>query len=226
MKNILLSLGIILLASCGNNITPETQIPPPPPKADSAEKNMNNVDNGISNTISSNVRLEEKIKTQNQVILEQKMSIKNAIAKAEKMQEQILANEAITQIQTLDLIKELENADARNLFLEKENDELEKIRKEQELILKKLKDEFNFAQTKVIAKEKEADDLRNQNSFLAKNLQEKNIDVEKLQQELSKVKADAAKYKVYRNWVIGLAVALVLYIILTFVIKFYSPFKI
>ena len=218
-----LLIPILIISSCITSTTPKVDIPPPPKLVESVVPSLKKVSDGIDKTIETNKKIDDKIKEQRSTVLEQKLSIVETIAKVERLQEKIISDQLIKEIEILDIVTELKAIETRNLFLEKQNSELDAIRTEQEAILKMTKEDASITYKKLLDKENEANELRNQNSFLSKNLQLKNSEVEKLKTELSKEKIKAAKASVYKNWIIGLVSAFVGWVIIKNILMIYFP---
>lgn len=225
MKKIIYILPLIfILGSCTNKVVNNpNDVPTAPPKVESVIPHVVTVDNKLDKLKESNVKLEEKIKNQNKTILDQKMALQNAIVQAEKLKEKILANEALQEIDALNIIEQLNRAGERNLFLEKQNEELEKIRKEQDLLLVETKNKLNDAIIQLTLKETEASNLRLQNEYLS-NLVTKNQDsIKTLNEQLDKSNAKAATASVYKRWVIVIVAIVIAWIILKNVLMIYFP---
>lgn len=225
MKKLLYILPIIfILGSCTNKVvTPSNDVPTTPPKVESVIPSITTVDNRLDKLKESNVKLEEKLKSQNQTILEQKMALTNAISQTQKLREKILANEALLEIDAMNIIDQLEKAGERNLFLEKQNEELEKIRKDQDSILIETKIKLSDALVRISMKESEASTLRSQAEYLGTLVSKNNANIIELNKQLDKANKTAASAGVYKHWVIGIIVAVVLWTILKNVLMIYFP---
>ena len=214
MKRILILLASVSLVSCGTKIPVISNAPIVAP---SAVHDMENTQNGIDSSLGENEKIKEKIKKQQEIINGQKNEIDKAITRAKIIEQKAKINEKINQEEAFLLVDQLNKVRERNMFLELEATKMAEINENQSKILEKTKADAKETLKKLLVTENEANELRTQNEYLAKNLQEKNNEVLKLTKELSSA-------KVYKNWVIGLASAFVLYFILTLVIKFYKPF--
>lgn len=225
MKKLLYTLPIIfILGSCTNKvITPVNDVPSPPPKVESVIPTVITVDHNLDKLKETNVQLEEKLKNQNKTILDQKMAIQNAITQAEKLKEKILANEALKEIDAINLIEQLHQAGERNLFLEKQNEDLEKIRKDQDLTLSDTKNKLNDALVRLAQKESEVMNLRNQNEYLSSLVTKSNENVKILNSQLDKAQKTAATASVYKHWVIGLVVVFVAWVVIKNILMVYFP---
>lgn len=225
MKKLLYILPVIfILGSCANKVVvPSNDVPPPVAKTESVIPTVQEVDTKLDKLKETNVQLEEKLKNQNKTILDQKMAIQNAITQTEKLKEKILANEALKEIDALNIIEQLNQAGERNLFLETQNEELEKIRKEQDVVLLNTKTKLNDAMFKLVQKESEAITLRNQNEYLGTLVTKNNENIKSLNSQLDKAQKTAASAGVYKHWVIGIIVTLIAWIILKNVLMIYFP---
>jgi hypothetical protein len=198
-------------------------IPVAPPIRESVVPYLEKVSGGIDKSLESNTKIDSKIKEQRDTVLRQKITITETITKVERLRDKVLAEEAIKEIEVIDIISDLKIIESRNLFLEKQNSELEDIRKDQEAILQMTKTDASITYRKLMDKENEANELRSQNTFLANNLNIKNKEVETLKQKLEKEKVKSARAGVYRNWIIGLSVGFVAWLIIKNILMIYFP---
>lgn len=204
----------LMFASCSPDIPVEPNSPISTP---SAVENLENTQNGIESSLSENEKIKEKIERQQEIINNQKNEIDQAITRAKIIEKKAKENEKISSEEAFQLVNQLNKVRDRNMFLEIEVDKINKINKNQNEILIKTKKDAQETLKKLIAKENEAKELRSQNDYLSKNLKNTNNEILKLTKNL-------ASAKVYKNWVIGLAIAFALYFIITVVIKIYKPF--
>ena len=116
-----------------------------------------------------------------------------------------MAKQAITELESLNLVNEIKKVKVRNLFLENQNSEFDKLVKDQSEALKITKLSAEATELKLRNKEQEANQLRDQNTFLGKNLNSKNAEVENLKNSLTKEKQISASAKVYRNIIWAIA---------------------
>jgi hypothetical protein len=190
---------------CALKTTAPVAIPVAPAVSESALKDLNKVKVGIDTSIDSNAKIDSKVKEQLQKVLEQKLSIEDALSQAEKINEKVLAKQAITELDSLNLVNEIKKVKVRNLFLETQNTEFDKLVKDQSETLKITKLSAEATELKLRNKEQEANQLREQNTFLSKNLNDKNVESENLKKALTKEKQISASAKVYRNiiWTIA-----------------------
>jgi len=224
MKYIALLLSCAFLASC-STVKPVVDVLPIPAKPESSLPIVKTVDKDVSTLIVQNTQLSKKLETQKQNITEQKREIVEAIASAEKIKEKALAQVAITEIEAIDLIDQLNKIDSRNMFLEKENTELNKVNQEQEGTLREVKLNLTNAQSQIAVVEADSNAIRERLQATDKVLSNKNVEMEKLKGELTKEKQKSATASVYRNWVLGLASILILWIVLKVVVTIYFPFS-
>jgi hypothetical protein len=214
---------IFLLFGCSKDITPPVVIPIAPVKIESVVPQFNKISVGIDSTIKSNLKIENKIKDQHKELSIQQLAILEAIAQADKFKEILLVNKCISEIDSINFINNLRSIETRNLFIEKQNIELEELRKEQSEILKMTKEDASITYRKLLDKEQEANSLREQNDYLGKNLIVKSNEVVQLQKDLEKEKIKSAKATVYKNWVIGLVTIFILWLIIKNVLMVYFP---
>jgi hypothetical protein len=214
---------VFLLFGCARDITPPMAIPVAPIKKESVVPHFNKISVGIDSTIKSNLKIENKIKDQHKELSIQQLAILEAIAQADKFKEILLSNKCISDIESVNFVNNLKSIETRNLFIEKQNIELEELRKEQSEILKMTKEDASITYRKLLDKEQEAISLREQNDYLGKNLIAKNNEVEQLRKDLEKEKIKSAKATVYKNWVIGLATSFILWLIIKNVLMMYFP---
>jgi hypothetical protein len=213
-----------MLMGC-QNTTPPVAIPVPPPVAESALKDFSKVKMGIDSSISTNIKIDEKVKEQLKNVIDQKASIQDALDQAQQINDKVLAKQVITEIEAINLVSEIKKIKVRNLFLETQNSDFNKLVNEQANILTITKLGAVDTESKLRNKEQEANQLRDQNTFLAKNLDVKNKESENLKDALTKEKEISASAKTYRNivWVIvGVWIA---WTILKNIISLYSPIK-
>lgn len=217
-----LVVAVMLISGCAKD-TPPVAIPVSPPTKESVVPSLRKVSDGIDRSLDSNSKIDSKIRELNDTVLKQKLTISETIAKAEKIREKALAEQLIKEIELIEIITSLKTIEQRNLFLETQNSELETIRKDQEAILKMTRDDASITYKKLIDKENEATQLREQNAFLSTNLNLKNQEVETLKKDLSKEKVKSARANVYRNWIFSLVGGFVLWIIIKNVLMVYFP---
>lgn len=213
-----------VFTSCAVRTQPAI-VPPAPPKVESVVPTFNKVDKGISDTLTENVKLGEKLKEQQKIVQEQKDGIAEAISQAEKIKVKAAANEQVSEVEAVNLINELHTVEARNMFLETQNTDLTKIKDDQEKILKDTKDQSSDALHKLFNKENEANNLRDQNGFMGDQLTTMNSNLAKVQQDLENTKVKAARAEVYRRWIIGLVAAFAIWTVAKNIIMAYSPIK-
>ena len=221
-KYLYLLISCAFLTSCAT-IKPVVDIMPIPPKPESSLPMVKNADKEVDNSISKNVELSKKIEAQKQNITEQKKDIVEAIASAEKIKEKALAQKAITEIEAVDLIDQLNKIDSRNMFLETANGDLNKTTVDQEKSLRLVKESLSIAEAQIAVVENDANNLRDRLKATNDVLSNKNVEIETLKNNLTKEKQISASALVYKRWVIGLASFLVLWIIAKVVLTIYCP---
>jgi len=223
MKKILILLSTLVVIGCNPRELPNPIIPPPPKQTESVIPTVKQAKVDVDETIINNVKIGDKLGENKQTVSDQKLSIIEALTQAEKIKEKALAKVAISELEVLDLISELKKVEARNLFLEKQNDELSKLSKDQEKILKIIKDTLDKTEKLAYNKEEEAYTLREQNVYLSKNLTDKSQESESLKKQLTKEKEVSASAKVYKNWVIGLVSAFIAWLVIKNILMIYFP---
>ncbi|MBF0207901.1 MAG: hypothetical protein HQK53_13540 [Oligoflexia bacterium] len=211
-----------LLFGCARDIPP-VAIPVAPIKRESAAPHFIKVNSGIDSTIKSNTKIGEKIKEQKRELVAQKLTITETITEAEKLLSMLKDYKCVSDIEIINVVDGLHVIETRNLFLEKQNNELEALRYEQEEILKMTKEDATITYRKLLDKENEADALRDQNDYLGKNLKLKNEEAETLKQKVKDVEVKLAKANVYKYWVWGLVGGFLLWTIIKNVLMIYSP---
>jgi chromosome segregation ATPase len=226
MKNKLLTIIIILqsfiIIGC-KTTTPPVAIPVPPSMVPSVVPQLVKVKDGIDNSLTKNTKIEGKIKDQKVEISNQQASILDAIKRAESIKKDLEASKPITEVESTKFIELMHQIKTRNLFIEKQNEELETIRKEQEVVLKIAKEDAAKTHTKLVEKEYEASSLRDQNNFLGRNLLIKSNEAEALKKEVSKKEIALAKANVYKHWVWGLIGGFIAWTIIKNLLMFYFP---
>ena len=225
MKRSLTLLSSLLLVNCAAKTLPPVAIPIAPPISESALKDLSKVKSGINESLSKNSKLDEKIKDQLKNVIDQKESIQNALDQAQKINDKVIAKQSITEQESFNLVTEIKKVKVRNLFLETQNIDSANLIKEQSLVLKVTQVGADDVEVKLRNKEQEANQLREQNKFLGNNLDIKNIESENLKKDLSKEKVKSAQAGVYRNWILGLVGAFLLWTVVKNVISIYSPIK-
>jgi DNA repair exonuclease SbcCD ATPase subunit len=218
MKKILIPLLGLFLIGCSPKIS---VIPKAPIVSESALKDLKNTQTGIDDSLDDNKKIKEKLKTQEKTIYSQKMEIEEALVQAEKIKEKVKKLEQITNEDTYMLVEQLKKVHTRNLFLETETKELVNTNENQLKILEDTKKDAQKTLEKLVKAESELGELRNQNAHLAGNLEKQNNEVLKLSEDL-------ATASVYKNWIIGVVVFIIVliiaYIVLAVVKKTVNPF--
>lgn len=212
----------MLIINC-NPKNPPVNIPPPPKQSETVVPHLHKVETGVDSSIEQNSKMDEKIKQQKTNVKEQQLTIEETIAYSEKLRERIKSNQAIYEIEVLNILNGLKKIQTRNLFLEKQIDEMDLIISNQSTILAKTKKDVEITYKKLIDKENETTELRSQNQFLSENLKIKSVEVEKLKENLNKEKEKTANAKVYKTWVIWIIVGIVVWIILRNLLMIYFP---
>ena len=221
----LIFLSIFYIFGCASKDTSSSIIPPAPIKTESPLPNIGKIKVDIDNTIDNNTKIEYKINDNSKTVLDQKVSILEALAQAEKIKQKALSKIAISELEAITLIKELKKVEARNLFLEQQNGELSEYNKEQQKILKVIKDTLQKTEIQITNKDEETRQLREQHVYLTSNLILKNNEFENSKIQLQKEKQISASALVYKNWIIAIVVGFILWTIIKNIIMIYSPIK-
>lgn len=218
MKKILIPLLGLFMISCSPKIS---VIPKAPIVSESALADLKNTQTGIDDSLDDNKKIKEKLKTQEKTIYSQKMEIEEALVQAEKIKEKVKKLEKVTNEDTYMLVEQLKKVHTRNLFLETETKDLVKTNENQLKILEDTKKDAQKTFEKLVKAESELGELRNQNAHLVGNLEKQNNEVLKLSEKL-------ATASVYKNWIIGVAIFIIIliiaYIILAVAKKTINPF--
>lgn len=223
--NKILILSVFFLASCAKDVSPTVNLPPTINKEESVIVSADKIESKVKETENKNKELADTIQQQSHIVFQQRLEIEDALAQAEKLKNKIESDQVITELETTSLIDKIKQVQTRNLFLENKNKELESIKNEQSTSLKELIEDVNDAKQKIILKEKETDSLREQNGYFRAQITDNIDDIKNLQKQLDKQKQISAKASVYRNWIIGLVVAFVLWTIVKNIIMIYSPIR-
>lgn len=218
MKKILIPLLGLFMVSCSPKIP---IIPKATIVSESALKDLKKTQTGIDDSLDDNKKIKEKLNTQEKTIYSQKIEIEEALVQAENIKEKVKKLEQITNEDTYMLVEQLKKVHTRNLFLETETKDLVKTNENQLKILEDTKKDAQKTLEKLVKAESELGELRNQNAHLAGNLEKQNNQVLKLS-------ADLATASVYKNWIIGVVVFIIIliiaYIILAVAKKTINPF--
>ena len=213
MKHLFILLIPFLFVACGNKTTPPVAIPVAPPVTESAKPSLERTQKDIDGSLEDNVKIREGLEDQQKTVKEQRENISEALVQAERIKEKALAAQLISELEAMSLINELKKVESRNLFLEKQTEELVKNNENQKRLLDDARKNAKETMDKLIAKENETRELREQNKFLAKNLDLKNKEVQaatKEKEKLIKQKADAMVYKKLFWYAIGIFILLLI----------------
>jgi hypothetical protein len=221
-KLILFSILAMLGACTPTTVTP-MNIPKGVPVAESARPRMEETQKGIDRSIEQNIKAQEKIKAQNQALIEQRINISEALIQAEKIKEKALAQQAVTELEAVNLVNELKKIETRNLFLEKENKALGEGIYNQVLVLESTRNHARETMFKLIEKEKEAESRKAREEHLEKSVTLLETANTKLQKDNNNLTKEAASAKVYKRWVIVLAVGSFLSLIGYILLRTYVP---
>ena len=222
-SRLLILLSIFYIFGCSPKDPHIAIIPPPPKQTESVLPNIKKLDDQIVKTIDNNNKLGAKIEESKNAVSEQKLSISEALSQAERIKEKSLAKVAISELEALNLIKELKKVEARNLFLEIQNNELYLLKEEQQKILDIVQITLAKTEQQVVSKEEEVYQLREQNKYLSDNLISKNNETGNLKKLLQKEKEISASAKVYKHWIIVIVSIFIIWIILKNILMMYFP---
>lgn len=202
---------------------PPVDTPPLTNRTDSALPDFTNVSNNVDNALV----LSEKIKRDAELIAKeiglQDAKIKELVADLELLKAKANNGVKVDGKDVMDIIQKLKVLEERNKSLVTQNTELSVKIEQQAQVLKKTKEDAQKTFKKLIEKEKEANELRKQAEFFRDSLKNKNEEAEDLKKLLEKEKVKSGKAGVYRNWILGLAGAFILWIIIKNVLMVYFP---
>ena len=224
IKHFIILASSILLASCAvNTVNSKTDIPAPPTQTESLRPNIDKTEENIGIISNQNQSLKDKIKDEGDIIDAQKIDISSSIEQADNIKNQISSKKAVTIKQATDLVDELKKIEARNLFLEKENDTLSKLSQSQKETISTTSTIVTELSRKISANENELSILRSQNSNLSIIIKSRDKDVQALQIDNHKLTITASSASVYKHWIIGIVAAFVLWTIIKNVLMIYLP---
>jgi hypothetical protein len=216
MKTIFIFIFVLFtLTGCSNK--PPVAIPIAPPLTESVKPFLKKTQANIDDGIVDNIKIGEKVKNQNESLVDQKITIDEAIIKAEKIKSELVQS-GLSVEEVNKLIYLLKQIGDKNKTLSGKNKELfEQVNKQNKNLMDSKK---NAQETfeKLVDKENEASDLRTQRDFLASNLDVKNKENETLKKKL-------ATAQVYRRWVLGVIISLMLVGVALFAFRIYKPFR-
>jgi len=213
MKHLFILLTPFLFVACSKDITPPVNIPKAPIVQESAKPALEKTQKNIDGSLEENTKIGEGLKNQTEAIKEQMEDTTQALLEAEKIKEKAVAKQLISEIEAINLINTLKKVETRNLFLEKQTEELTKNNNIQKNLLEEARKNSKDTMDKLMAKEFEANQLREGFIFLAENLDKNNkevVDVSKEKEKLIKEKADAMVYKKLFWYAIGIYVLLLI----------------
>ena len=223
IKSLFVFIVMFFMLGCGLNITPPVAIPVAIPVAESGQPTLKKVGISLNDSVTSNEMLQEKLKEQVDVVSNQNREIKEALTQAENIRAKVLAKQAVTELDTLNLVEEIKKIQQRNMFLEKNNSDLLKIKDGQLASLNQASEDIIELQHLISAKDTEALNLRTYSEFLKTNLAQKNDEVVGLQKALENEKIHSSKSDVYRNWIFGLVGSFGLWLVVKNVLMSMNP---
>lgn len=220
----MLLIGTFLMFSCGPSVVPKSStIPTAPTKTESVKPSLDKVKDGISESITENSKVAEKIKNQQSTIAEQKGLINDALEEARKIEEKLKTNQVVSEAEIQSLKTKIEQIKKENDKLLETNGALsENVRYLMDVLNATRKDSAT-ASSKLEQSESELAILRDQNKTISDTLASRNKDVETMQKQVIKSETAAAKAKVYRNWIWGLVGGFLLWTIAKNILMIYFP---
>jgi chromosome segregation ATPase len=222
MKRLVLLLVLPILAtSCTKR--PVTPIAPPPPKeVGSALPSVRDGNDGVDRSINENTKLKAELDRAYQDIHMQKVEIDKALDRIKELKIKI-DNKNLDAVDVADIVAILERVKQRNVLLEQSNLKLDQINKNQGNILAEVKLALDNAEKLIIEKDNEATTLREQNNYYRSVMSKQQDEIADLNKDLDKTNAKLAKASVYRNWVIGLVTAIILWFVIKKALMIYAP---
>ena len=224
MKKFLLIILCAISVACSTKITPPISIPTPPPISASAKPSLERTQQGIDRSVSESTKAKTKIEEQKQKILDLNIAINDAITEADKIKNASREENSELKVAAGNLVNILDDVKRESEAVRKKNEELEVTNKTLIGLLENAQIDGRDTLGKVIAKEGEADTLRNQNSDVGKALDQKNKEVTQVTKDNVKLEKKAASSGVYKHWVIGGISFVVLAGIGYILIRIYKPF--
>lgn len=203
--------------------TPDTGIPPIPPKPESSLQSFQKLDNNVGQLQAINAKLSSKIEEQKRVTEQQKNAIAEAITLTESIKKKVAANEKITEIETMNLLDELKKVKSYNMFLVDKNNELLAAKEESDASLVRVKEVLDKTHQQIIEIEKDSSLIRDRLTASNNALMNQQKELNKLRSDLISEKRKSASASVYKNWVIGIVVSFVLWTIIKNVLMMYFP---
>lgn len=221
MKRVLVLFLCLFAVGCATHPVQKVSIPAPPPIAESAKPAAVKVSENINEVNTQNEKIKKILVDQASAISEQKEALDGALTTALKLQK----DAELTSKEKFDLVENLKVVKARNLFLEQRGKTLESASEMASKNIQFAQKNIDELKDKLNVVENTSSELRRQNAFLSQTLNEQNQNVDKLNAQVSKAEKAAASASVYKHWIIGLAIALVLSAILGVAAKLYLPSK-
>jgi len=193
LKFLSVFLCFLMVVSCGNNT--------PAPKA-IVVPSMIAVERGVSDVSKLNKDAKTTIDDQSKIIKDQKKEISNAVEKSKLLKENVSNNKPISQHEVDELFFILKSVEDRNMFIEEKNNDLFLNNKIQTPVIDRLKDDTEFATDQSIKKELETDEL---------------------ERKIIKQDAKIDSLSVYKRWVWGVIIIVLLFFIVKTAFRFYNP---
>ena len=219
-------LGVLLvglMGSCATNSTPPAIIPPAPQKVESALPIIRHTKQDVNDGITTNTDAGKKLSEQEQKIKEQTEGIDRALAISNLINDKIKLKQSVVEKDTTGLLTEMGKVKSNNMFLELSNHDLIKLKDTQDTNLMKMSASLDAAEEKIINKDNEATQLREQYTYLSQSLVTKNNEVVDLNKALTKEKETSATALVYKHWVWGLVGGFLLWCLVKNLIMIYFP---
>lgn len=225
MKLITTLVFSFFLIGCINTHKANNVLPKQPEKVKSSIDKIELVDKHVNTIKETNNKISQNVKNKDEIISKQKQEIEEALKQAEDFKNKIKANEVVTELESLNLVSQIEKIKERNMFLEIGNKEISDLIETNKQDLQTIEQELEESKKLIIAKDSEVEQLRNNYDHASNILNDKNEEIKNLEKSLKEETKKSERYKVYRNWVIGILTILVLWFVINKLIKYYSPFS-
>lgn len=224
MKHVIFP-ALFLLIGCSTTppIPSSPNIPTPPSKVESSMPKLIKSMESVELLKNENTKLESNLKSQLLILQEQREFIDHVITDAKIIREKLLANEPVSELELQAVLKNLDNIQEKNRKLELDTNALISIVDTQSNIITQTKSELGGALLLITKKEEEATVLRNQVEHLGQVAKTNHSQLIGMQKELDKQKVKAASAGVYKNWIIGLVVVVILWIVIKNILMIYFP---
>ncbi len=215
-------LLLVTLTSCFNK--PQPPITPPPPKqVESALPSVKTGNDKVDAAIGQNQLAKAELEAAYRRLKLQDLEISETLRKLKELKVRLVGIDGKTEINIDDLIRSLESIQLKNRDLDTSNKQLAKIVAEQDKTLKEVKQNLDLAEKQIIDKDNEVLALRDQNEHYRKVIDNQQAQINVLNKNIDKISKSLASASVYKHWVIGLIVAIVLWFIIKKALMLYVP---